>query len=417
MKPFAHVIEQHVSEVAFLWRLRDAASTASHYALRDLALLDERVEAHIDALRLAGEMGRAAAWAALDDDLGIEAGQAFGCAVLAAEGTSIDALVTLIDRADADVGARAARGVVSALGWVEWQVVEPLLLRLVSVGASAAARRVGIAGFAAHQADPGRLLEEALTDDDVSVRARALRAVGSVGRRDLLDEVRRHLAAPDSPSRFGSAWTLALSEDEGGIEALAGLAAAGGYAALPSAQVALRRLSAGAVQGWIDDARAKPGGLRVALEGIGASGRPAHVPFILEQLDDPVTARIAGEAFVSITGATLSRGQLSADPPEDFDAGPNDDPDDENVAPDPDEHLPWPHASKLRDWWQAHQRTFDGGTRYLLGKPVTVDWLRQVVAHASQRQRKAAAVELAMVTRRPPLEVRSRAVRQLASLA
>src|SRR4030095_1130335 len=42
------VVEQHAEEAAFLWNLRDAATEEPHYALRHLAALEERIEAHID---------------------------------------------------------------------------------------------------------------------------------------------------------------------------------------------------------------------------------------------------------------------------------------------------------------------------------------------------------------------------------
>jgi hypothetical protein len=52
-----HIVEQHAEEAAFLWLLRDAAVGAPHYDLKDLARLDERVEAHLDGLRIAGVEG------------------------------------------------------------------------------------------------------------------------------------------------------------------------------------------------------------------------------------------------------------------------------------------------------------------------------------------------------------------------
>ena len=51
------VIEQHADEAAFLWLLRDYAVRAPHYTLSDLAQLDNRVDAHIDGLRIAADGG------------------------------------------------------------------------------------------------------------------------------------------------------------------------------------------------------------------------------------------------------------------------------------------------------------------------------------------------------------------------
>src|SRR6266545_7759308 len=52
-----NVIVQHAEETAFLWTLRRRAIGEPHYALKDLAALDDRVEAHLDGLRIAGAGG------------------------------------------------------------------------------------------------------------------------------------------------------------------------------------------------------------------------------------------------------------------------------------------------------------------------------------------------------------------------
>ena len=51
------VVEQHTEDASFLWLLRDDAVHAPNYNLQDLADLDERVEANIDGLRVAGDVG------------------------------------------------------------------------------------------------------------------------------------------------------------------------------------------------------------------------------------------------------------------------------------------------------------------------------------------------------------------------
>src|SRR5215469_17272589 len=51
------VVMQHAEEASFLWLLRHAAVSRPHYSLADLSKLDNRVEAHLDGLRIAGESG------------------------------------------------------------------------------------------------------------------------------------------------------------------------------------------------------------------------------------------------------------------------------------------------------------------------------------------------------------------------
>ena len=51
------IITQHAEEASFLWLMRSLAVKAPHYSLADLAELDDRVEAHLDGLRIAADAG------------------------------------------------------------------------------------------------------------------------------------------------------------------------------------------------------------------------------------------------------------------------------------------------------------------------------------------------------------------------
>jgi len=63
---------------------------------------------------------------------------------------------------------------------------------------------------------------------------------------------------------------------------------------------------------------------------------------------------------------------------------------------DPDDNLPWPELALVQKWWDKNRGQFQNGTRYLLGKPMTVEWLKTVLRDGRQRQRAAAALELAI---------------------
>ena len=89
--------------------------------------------------------------------------------------------------------------------------------------------------------------------------------------------------------------------------------------------------------------------------------------------------------------------------PEGFTVGPTEAPEDGNVDMDPDENLPWPKPEAIHTWWRNHQGQFRSGTRYLLGKPMSPDWLRDVLRNGRQRQRAAAALELALQQPGQPL--------------
>ena len=109
-----HIVEQHAEEAAFLWLLRAAAVKAPHYDLKDLARLDERVEAHIDGLRVAGEPGWEIALAELERHG--EAGELFAAGVLALESGDQGKIDRIVEAAEGN--AEIAGGLFSAMGWV-----------------------------------------------------------------------------------------------------------------------------------------------------------------------------------------------------------------------------------------------------------------------------------------------------------
>ncbi len=104
-----------------------------------------------------------------------------------------------------------------------------------------------------------------------------------------------------------------------------------------------------------------------------------------------------------ITGVDLAYDDLEGEWPEGFEAGPTENPEDEDVAMDPDEDLPWPEPSLIQAWWEKNENNFRVGTRYLVGKPITVEHCQQVLNTGFQRQRRAAALELALLQKDEPL--------------
>jgi len=107
------IVSQHAEEAAFLWTMRERAVGAQHYSLRSVARLDERLEAHLDGLRVAGEPG----WEICKEALGLEGpGEVFAAAVLAFESGHEDWMTTVLEVATRS--PELARGLVSALGWI-----------------------------------------------------------------------------------------------------------------------------------------------------------------------------------------------------------------------------------------------------------------------------------------------------------
>ena len=99
-----------------------------------------------------------------------------------------------------------------------------------------------------------------------------------------------------------------------------------------------------------------------------------------------------------ITGMDLAESDLETlDEPEGFmDMGPDDDPANHNIAMDEDEDLPWPDPERIRAWWQSSAK-LPTGKYYLNGREKTRNELAIVLREGFQRQRNAAADNLALM--------------------
>jgi uncharacterized protein (TIGR02270 family) len=403
------IVDQHSEEASFLWLLRDAAIAAPHYKLWELAKLDHRVEAHLDGLRIAGDAGWDRVKKQLEEKP--EPGESFAAAVLAFESGKQDrtGLVQKLGTASLAV----SRGLVSALGWMNYDRAEKSIQRLLAAEAPTL-RRVGIAAAAIHRQNPRRALENALNHTDALLKARALRAVGELGLVDYLPTVRKNLTNENPACRFWAAWALALvSGDKDAVAQLQAISESGSPYRERAVQMATRRLEPGAAKMWQRRLSQNPKQIRLAVVSAGVLGDPEVVPSLIERMKNPLLARIAGEAFTMISGVDIAYLDLDTKKPEGFESGPTENPKDEDVSLDADENLPWSKPEAIENWWNKNQGQFSKGIRYFLGKSITLEWLYQVLREGRQRQRAAAALEIALRQRGSKLfEVRAPGFRQ-----
>jgi uncharacterized protein (TIGR02270 family) len=400
-----------VESAAFLWLLRDAAVWSPHYTLRDLEQLDERIEAHLDGLRIAEDAG----WVMSKQELAHgEPGEVFTAGVMAFQSGELNRIQPVLDVAcrSLDLG----RPLISALGWLQLdEALGPIQQLMASE--SPVLRRFGIAGAALHRLDPGPPLDRALGHADPLLRGRACQAAGEIGRRNLLPQIRESLTDKDEGCRFAAARAAGLLGDASAVRVLGAFAAGGGRFADEACTLGIRLFDEATALAAHRELAQRPTLHRVAVLAAGAAGYPSLVPWLFEQMRRPELARIAGEALTTITGLDLASHGFEGHPPDGFDAGPSEDPADDDVALDPDENLPWPNEETLQQWWSEAQGEFRSDTRYMLGEPVTAESLWRALHTGRQRTRAAAAIELALASAGHPLfEVRAPAFRQLASL-
>ncbi|MDX9681912.1 TIGR02270 family protein [Pseudomonas protegens] len=383
------ILDQHVEEASFLAVLRDYALGAPHYDFDHLSQLDERIDAHLDGLRVAGTCGLETLLA----QLGPHAiGELFASVVLAFEAGNAQVLSRLSEHLRSAVETES--GYLMALGWLDWKWVSPWIDRLLA-SPDPLFLRLGLAACGMHRHDPGPALLTGLSHADPSVLARAARTAGELRRRDLMPTIRTHRQHQDTATRFWANWATAQMGDEEALEPLRQFAEQPGqfqYRALCVLLAWQRREHSIA---WIRQLIQNPEQQRVGIQAVGLLGDPVSVPWLIQQMSDLPHARVAGEAFSQITGADLALLDLELQDLPDFDAGPNDDPEDASVAMDPDENLPWPDPQLIAAWWQAHGGDFQAGVGYVLGLAQRESSFQQALVRGQQRQRIAAAYGIA----------------------
>lgn len=319
-------VDSAPDRIAGLWLRRDAALDEATLTLDDLVPIDGALQAELTSL--------------------------VGVADLREPGHVFAATVVRFDTAvlrPAERSPEMFRGLESALGWMEADQVPLARLPVRAV----------IAGCAVHRRDPGAVLERAIHAEDHLLRARAIKAVWQLGRRDLIPAVRGSYTDPDVKCRFSACWAGALLvDDPAAVAGLRRFAETGERYPDRAVQLASARMDPTAAREWL-------GGLSFELQCLGAAsvGRAPDVAWLAE--------RGAKEGVFTITG-----GGLEAVP----------------------------------RWRPPEGRCF-------LGQPLERRWLRWALRRGRMPHRHLAATELCLLTGEAPYEFRAPAFRQLGWLA
>jgi uncharacterized protein (TIGR02270 family) len=392
------VLQLYVEDAAVLRNTRTFLACAPQVKLHQLRRLDDRLAAHLDGLAIAGEYGSKQAATALRRP---GRGEAFTATVRAIEDRDVVGLDKLL--AIAEALPDSLSGLISAFGWVSADSLRGITKPLLE-SQNPLRRQVGLAACAMHQVNPGAAVVAALNDESTALRARALRVVADLGLIDHLPACTDALAHEDPDCAYQAARAGALLGDRGvSVSALSRIALAPGIWCSRALGLLLKLQSTADAHATLKALAQDPACVRLLIQGIGTAGDSHYVPWLIQQMQDLKLSRLAGESFSFITGLDLAYLDLERKPPEGVDFGPNDDPNDDNVAMDEDDGLPWPDVDKVSSWWQAHGHRFAPGTRYFMGEPQSPGHCLDVLKNGFQRQRMAASVYLCLLKPGTPL--------------
>jgi uncharacterized protein (TIGR02270 family) len=388
----APVLRQHVDDATILHATRSALTRAPHVKLHHLHRFDERLAAHLDGLDIAGDSCKPMCEAALDLPGPSPMFVATTRALTSRDTAWMQRLIALAEAVPETRG-----GLISAFGWAERAQLQGVVADYLR-STNAAERAIGVTACAIHRLDPGLGAARLLEDSDPRIRARAYRAAGELGKREFVSRLGDAIGDEDPACAFWAAWSAVLLGDRmGALERLATLTRQSSLFQSRAFQLTLLALPDAGARELLSSLAADPAHLRWAVMGAGLAGDPAFVPWLIGHMSNDALSRLAGQAFSTITGADLASLDLERKPPENFESGPNDDPDDPNVDMDQDDDLPWPDVERTERWWSQHSSRFVPGQRYFVGAPITREQCIEVLKTGYQRQRILAAHHLCLL--------------------
>lgn len=394
------VLAMHAQEAPFLWGSRDRAIGEAHYTLDALVRLDDRLHAHLEGLQVDAQAGWRQARMALAS---IDAGVVFMIGALAFRSESVDQVRDAF--AAASAWPDGHRPLTSALAWHDDEISRYWRSQLLKAAAPEH-RRVAIDASRQQRCVTPTEAVEAMADADARVRAAGARAVGECGLTGAVGATRGLLQDHDGNCRFWAAWSLTLLSERDGLQTLTSCCEQPATA-WRSVQLVLRALPLERGRDVIRRLTVIPDARKLAIGATGVIGDPQAIPWLLAQMEAPDLARMAAEAFSSITGLDLVRDDLAKDVPDD-EAGDSSQQDKaaaqvEWTPPSHEDSLPWPDVDKLKHWWSQHKADFTFGQRHLCGQPVSAGQAIHVLTTGRQRDRASAAIELALLRPGAPL--------------
>lgn len=396
---YREIYERYVDEAAFLWILRSVVISQPHYFPDDMAELEGRLQAQLDGLMTAPDLAWDACRLMLETG---EPGEIFTAAVVAMRSHEMERIQRVVETGLAE--SRATPGLISALGWLPTELATPWIDKFLA-GKDLRHKYLGVAACSVRRHDPAEALSYILERDDCRqfspLYARALRLVGELRRQDLMPALLTAAQSDDEDVQFWANWSGVMLGDLSVVNRLQERIMHRGTHQEPAIQLVFRVLGVDKGREWISAMAKDKGQVRAVIKATGVLGDPHAVNWLIQRMQDPLLARLAGEAFTTITGVEIDKHQLSSELPEGQEQIPNDEINDTHVGLDEDENLPWPDAEKVAALWRRHGQHFLVGRRYFLGRPLTADWLQQKLANGSQRQRHAAALELAVSGEQP----------------
>ncbi len=394
------VVEEHLDEAEFLYEQWETSSNSAIYTLEELVSgPEERLEAHLDGLRVAGPpvLPRLIA-PVVEEEYAEYARVVVALLTLLSVGerpANFQTVLSILNNG----GPQQRKAAYQALLLSEQADVAGILASELKASHPDALRLLGFRGH-----DPGfGCVRDFYKSNDPQRLAAALDVTGLFGyveARPLVESLLKESQLPEdlelrvirTAAVLGSpVWSRRCYEAVDEMPSVSGelmlLLSCNEERCFQSELIKLLDTS-----------------VHTALWTLGFVGTvevvEAILPFI--ESEDYKIARLAGEAFRAITGLDADDDAFHRDPEEptaeqtlpEFE----DDDLDADLGEDPTDELPLPQASKYMDYWSQNRANFETGVRYIGGERQGLNSLTDHIDRVSTRRRHHIAFQVRVLS-------------------
>ncbi len=396
MRAVPAMLKQQVRELNALWVRRRAVARHPQFDLQELGQYETRMQHLLDALLLDGQDALAVANQELTKNDSY--GEVFGCFLLAIRCGDAALQTRILDQYGDQMPWR--RDLVGALIWSGWppgQDIATLQARL-----SGRDQWLALSALAGMRHDPGVDLLPWLTHETPELRRRAIRAAGELAHLDLTEELKRAMRNdPDELCRAWAAWSLALhsSNPEANQLLAQRLKSVWPYNALEwrSLELLMARLVPDEARALLAELRADNKRLRAVVKAAGWTGDPTYLPWLVDQIADPVTAQTAAASIYLITGIKLAdMGIAMSDSKADHATR-------DAINGATEVWHPLLNAAAVKSWWATEPLKGQSTLAKIGGKDRDTMHCAQILLTGSQPLRASAALNLSVRRHAMPL--------------
>jgi len=398
---FIDIYEQYVDQASFLWLMHTIAVDQPHYSIHDLIKLEQRLDAQLSGLMTNLDLSWKICKQALEFEGG---GELFVASIVAFRSRDQKNIQTVVEAAN--LSDECLKGLVYALAWLPGKLVHDWIRKFFT-SKDINHKYLAVEACILRGEDPDNYLNAILDREDcqqhTGLYSSSLKSIAMFKRHDLAEYVNKAIDHKDPDVKFWAIWSVILLGEKAQAINLEPYIFKTNKFQKEAIQLSLRVLSIADSRQWVNKVASDPEQTRLVITMVGVIGDPQAIEWLIKKMNELNFARIAAESFSMITGADLEQMGMILPAPQNYEPLPNDDADDENVSMHDDENLPWPDAAKIYANWNTVKASYTFGQRYLLGRPIELETLKVNLHSAYQRQRHAAAYEIALLARNEPL--------------